>query len=168
MATGVLDLTEQLMPDPSSTTGPAWLPSANYNANDLHKAIEVLVFPDGSVKIVASCRFILPTDFASGAVFKIRWYAIPTSGDAVVTVDYNCPAVGESADPSSFTRSLSATETVPATSKLIKETTLAATDGDFAAGDTVMVSIGRNLASGSDTLADNLLLLSARFEYTTT
>jgi hypothetical protein len=161
-----LDLTDALVPDPASTTGPYWQPSAILDANDLHDGIQVLAFPDGSTKIFASTRFRFPSDYGSSGQWVIRWKTTATTGNVVWDVDYNALAVGESADPSSYTQSQTVTSGADATARDIVEATITPTDSNFAAGDTVFVSVGRDLADGSDTMAATAELIEFGFNYT--
>jgi hypothetical protein len=165
MATITMDLTDALVPDPTNTAAPYWQPSSILDANDLHDGIPVLVFPDGSTKIGASCRFKVPQNYVGTPVFVVRWKTAATTGDVVWDVDYNAIAVNEPGDPSAYTESLTATDSADATARDLNDASMSATAGNFAAGDTVFVTVSRDLANGSDTLADEAELVEFVFQY---
>lgn len=161
-----LDLTDALVADPASTTGPYWQPSAILDVNDLHDGLPILAFPNGSVKIVGSCRFRFPSDYGSGGQWVVTWKSSGTTGSVVWDVDYNAIAVGEPGDPVAYTESQTVTSPADATARDIVEATITPTGGNFAAGDRVFVSVGRDLADGADTLAATAELVEFGFQYT--
>ena len=165
MATHVIDLTDALVPDPSNTAAPYWQPASILDTNDLHDGVQYLIFPDGSTKIGAMCRFTVPQNFVGTAVWKVRWKSAATSGDVVWDVDYNAIAVGESGDPSSVTENDTATDTVPGTTELLADIDVTPTSGNFAVGDTVLVTLSRDSTDAADTMADEAELVGFQFSY---
>lgn len=165
MATHTLDLTDALVPDPTNTAAPYWQPSSILDANDLHDGIPVLVFPDGSTKIGASCRFKVPQNYVGTPKFTVRWKTTATTGDVVWDVDYNAIAVNEPGDPSAYTESLTGTDTADATARDLNDCEMSATAGNFAVGDTVFVTVSRDLVNASDTLAASAELVECWFSY---
>lgn len=139
--------------------------SVNYDSNDRYPH-EVTVFADTATKISASCVFRVPRNYVGTPVFAMVTRANATSGDVVWDVEYTAilPDGTESGDPSTDQEALAVTMTVPGTALRPKEATVAATAGNFAAGDLVMVKLSRDGAA-SDTLAAAALLESFVFRY---
>lgn len=165
MATHTMDLTGLLTPDPSQTAPCYWAPVSILDTNDKHKGDQVLCFPDGSVKTIASCGFRVPDNYVGTAKFIVIWKTTLTSGAVVWDVDYNAIAVGESMDPSSFDESLTVTDTAAGTTNFRNDAEVSATSGNFTIGDRVAVSVARDLADGSDTLAGIAQLAGFFFQY---
>lgn len=166
MATHVLDLTGGLVPDPTAATPPVWQPAAILDANDLYDGLPVLKFVDTtSTKNGAQVAFRVPANYVGTAVFLVRYKANGTSGAVVFDVDYRSIAVGESGDPSSHQRSITATDTIPGTARLLDEVTLTATATDFAAGDTVMLTLSRDCTDAADTTTAAIEVVGFVFQY---
>lgn len=154
-----------MSPDVSLTAPCYWTPASTLDTNDQHKGLYVLAFPDGSVKTIASCKFRVPDDYVGTPKFIVVWKTTLTSGAVVWDVDYTCVAVAETLDPSSFTRSLSVTDSVSGTTNHRNDAEVSGTAGDFAVGDEVLVNVARDLADGSDTAAGIAQLVGFYFQY---
>ena len=166
MATREILLRDALSPDPTNASAPFWQPASILDANDLHDGLQVLVFPDGSTKIGAMVEFELPTNYVGTPTFVIRWKSAATTGDVVWDVDYNTIGVGETGDPSAYTESLTVTDTVAGTARLDSEVSVAATAGNFAVGDRVLITLSRDLVDSNDTMADEAELIGFKLTFT--
>lgn len=160
-----LALTHDLAVDPAAAA-PSWQPAAALDANDLHDGLRVLVYPDGADPAIASAAFRFPADYGGGGQWVIRWKSAATAGGVVWAVGYNAIAVGESADPVAYAQAQKVTSAAAATARDIVEAAITPAGGNFAAGDTVMVSVARDLADGNDTMADEAELVEFGFNYT--
>lgn len=111
--------------------------------------------------------FEVPQDYVDTANIVIVWTATLTSGNVVWDFDYR--AVGgndtESLDQSGTQESVSGTDAAPSAAHERLEVTIALTDGNLAAGDTVEFYLPRDGADASDTMAGSALLFEAFFEY---
>lgn len=162
MATHDLELVDGLLPSSNNVFPNA---SVAYDTNDRYPH-EALVFQDTATKVGASGRFRVPQNYASAPKFCPVYRVGVASGDVVWDVEYTAIAVNgtESGDPSTDQEALSVTSTVPGTSLRPKEEVIAATAGNFAAGDLVLVTISRDGAA-ADTAAADVLLESFVFRY---
>ena len=129
---------------------------------------EVWVYDDTSTDLIVHGRFVVPSDWSSGATFKIYWTSTVTSGNVRWQVGYRAIAAGESMDQATAVETEEVTDAAPGTAHLLQVVDVGSpTDGNFAAGDVVEVRIVRE---GSDTTNDTMsgaaILFDARFEYT--
>lgn len=117
--------------------------------------------------------FRMPSDYDSAPTLKIQFkMASATTGNVIVVgrVAAITPGDATDADAKVFgSANTSAATAVPATTAgKIGEISLAlSTNDSLAAGDWVVVYFGRDGASGSDTAAGDLELVSLNLEYTT-
>lgn len=165
MATVTWDLTALLSPDPTNSAPCYWGPASLLNTNDQHDGIQHLFFPNGSAKTTASLAIRVAENYVDTLKFIVRWKSTTTSGDVVWDVDYNSVAVGETADPSGYQRSITVTDTVAGTTNLESECDLTGTDADLAVGDRLQISLSRDLADGADTMSGTAELLGFYMQF---
>ena len=126
------------------------------------------IFDDSATRDGLHGTFEVPPDYASGADLIIIWTAIATSGDVEWDFDYR--AVGgndsESLDQATAQESVNANDTAPSAVNERMELSVALTDGNFAAGDTVEFILARDGTDGGDDMSAAAILIDARFDYT--
>jgi hypothetical protein len=163
MSTIYLDKTGSFCsPDTSGSVFPA--PMSAYLTNKIHPNLQRFCFADTATKIGLLGGFKIPNDFVSGAYIGLNLITTAITGNGVWVVDYNSPAIGESADPAAFVRSPTTMLAAPGTTLLIANTEIALTDGDLAKLDDFMATISRN-GAGADTIAATIMLLGVYFKY---
>lgn len=151
-----------MLPDSS---GNVWLePASITQTNDRYPQL-VARFKDTATKDSLGFRFQVPPNYVSSPAFKIVWTTTATSGNAIWTVDYSSGGPTASLDPSADEESLTVTTAAPGSSQTgVVSTVGSATAGNFAAGDICQGKISRN-GAGSDTIAADLVIYEAYFEY---
>lgn len=143
----------------SAGTPPANAPAITYN---------VLAFNDTTDQ-TCSWAFRLPSDYLSGGLIVVQWYAVAVAGNVVLkagiapvrlnnddldtTLAYNGP-------------NLSGTVAVPGTSGRLLETSWALTMTNVAPGLPVSIFLGRDADNAADTAVGNLNVFTVEFEYT--
>lgn len=164
MATQRIDLLSRLDQDPSGNV--YWKPSSIDDANDRFPH-RVLAFKDTGTKISISGQFTVPKNWTStnGSKIIIRWKTTATTGDVVWDVEYKAVAAGESLDPSTDDEALTVTDTAAGTARLANDCEVALTEANLAVDDTVLFTIARDGASGSDTLAAEAHIEEIWLEY---
>jgi hypothetical protein len=98
----------------------------------------------------------------------LTWLTVPIAGAVVWDVDYRAIATAatESGDPTTWQESVtSGPITVPGTTLRIVETMLNLTAGNFAVDDFVQMEISRDGTDVADTVAGDVILLDAEFEW---
>ena len=123
-------------------------------------------YTNTSVKTVLGGNFIIPQNFVSAPVFRIRWTTTATTGDIVWDVDYvSIAASGETFDPAAVQRNVTVTTTAPGTTQLGVQSSLSGTASDMAAGDLVQFGIARDETDVADTMAADAVVYAIIFEY---
>jgi hypothetical protein len=152
-----------LTPDPAG--GAYWQPASILDTNDLYPGAEVLVFPDTGTKIAAFCRIPVPKNYVGTAKIGLRWKTSATTGDVVWDADYRSIAVNEPGDPTTHQESVTVTDTADPTARDLNDAEMSLTSANLAVDDTLHISIARDGANGSDTLAAPAELIDAWLEY---
>lgn len=153
---------------PHNSGGVYWQPASILDANDLYPSVPVLVFTDSGTKIGASCMIPVPKNYVGTAKVGVRWKTTATSGDVVWDVDYRSIAANEPGDPSSHQEALTVTDTADVTARDLNDADVTLTSSNLAVDDSLFVTISRDGASGSDTMAASAELLDAWLEYSDT
>ena len=117
-----------------------------------------------------ACSFVMPGDYASAPVLKVKWYSARTSAE---TVQWGCkvlaitPGAAEDVPTKNYASTNVATATTcPANTNDLAETTITLTNADsVAAGDLVTLILYRDV-SGDDAAGD-AYMLGCEFQYTT-
>jgi hypothetical protein len=151
------------------TSGNVWIEPAavNFGSNDRYP-VNVVAFADTATRIGVGVRFRVPDDYTgAAAALKVEWSTPATSGLADWEFDYT--AVGgddvETFDPAGDQESAGTTDAASGTARRKQTATIALTPGNFAAGDEVLGTLFRD-GSESDTIAANVYVFSAVFQYT--
>jgi hypothetical protein len=122
----------------------------------------------------ATWPFIVPTDYASAFVLKLKFkMTSATTGDVIMIGRLACVTAGDTTDVDAKAfdaANTSAATTVPATTAgKMGEISITMTNADSAtAGDYGVLYVARDGASGSDTAAGDLELIGVALNYTTT
>jgi putative transposon-encoded protein len=149
------------------TSGDVFLESYAVKAtNDFWKKL-VVVFDDTATKIGLHGSFSVPQNYVGTANLVIVWTSTATSGDVEWDFDYR--AVGgndsESLDQATAQESVNANDTAPSATDERMEISIALTDANFLAGDTVSFVLYRDGTDGGDTIAASVTLHDLFFEY---
>lgn len=163
MATHRLYFGGLLVPDTSGNV--YWQPASILDSNDLYPTVPVLVFADSGTKIGASCVLPVPKNYVGTAKIGGRWKTTATTGDVVFDVDYRSIATNEPGDPSSHQESLTVTDTADGTARDLNDFEVTPTASNLAVDDSLFITISRDGANGSDTLAASVELVDAWLEY---
>lgn len=152
------------VPDP---TGEVFLEPYSIKAtNDVWKNL-VVVFSDSGTRIGIYGLFDVPQDYVDTANVIFVWTSTAIIGD--VEWDFEYRAVGgndiESLDQAGTQESVNANDTAPSAAHERMEISIALTDGNFAAGDTVEFFAVRDGTDAGDTMAVSALLFGLFFEY---
>ncbi len=116
--------------------------------------------------------FRMPVNYASAPVVKIQYkMASATSGNVILLASLAAVTPGDATDVDAkvfATANTASAATVPSTAGYLDQVSIALTNDDgVAAGDFVVLRVGRDGASGSDTASGDLELVACAFEYTT-
>lgn len=123
------------------------------------------IFNDNSTRNELFGVFAVPQDYSDGANVVIVWTTTATSGDVEWDFDYNAVGGTETID-GTVQQSVNSADTAPSATDERTELTIALTDGNFAAGDTVTFLIARDASDGGDTItAVAVQLVELFFEY---
>ena len=135
--------------------------------NDLYDRL-VLIYTDTATRIGAAGHFPVPQNYSAGAKIGIVWTVASSAGTTTV-FDFDYTAIGgvESLDPSADQESVTFQDATPTTALGRLEVSATLTAANFAAGDNVSFELFRDGADSSDTLAADLIVWDAFFEYTT-
>lgn len=154
----------QTKPD---STGDVWVEPYAIKATNDQWNHYVMVFSDTSTRIGVYGLFTVPQNYTDTANLVIIWAATVTSGDVEWDFDYRATGGNdtESLDQSGTQESVNSNDTAPSAANERMEITIALTDGNFAAGDTVQFFLARDGSDSGDTLSGDVLLFEAYFEY---
>ena len=126
----------------------------------------VAVFNDTASRDGLHGSFDVPQNYVDTANLIVVWTSVATSGNAIWDFDYR--AVGgndsESLDQTGNQESVSVTDAAPSATDERMEVSISLTDGNFAAGDTVLFTLFRD-GTDSDTINGALQLVGLFFEY---
>lgn len=151
-------------PDPGDTVH--FEPYTINATNDVW-ALLVAIFPDDSTRTLLHGVFAVPQNYNTNADVVIVWTSTAVAGD--VEWDFEYRAVGgndtESLDQAGTQESENANDTAPSAANERMEITIALTNGNFAAGDTVTFALARDGTDGGDTMAADAMLFELFFEY---
>ena len=151
-------------PDPGDTV---FFEPYTINATNDVWAPLVAIFPDDSTRTGLHGVFAVPQNYNDGADVVIVWTSTATAGDVEWDFDYR--AVGgndsESLDQAGTQESVNSNDTAPGTAHYRLVFTIALTDGNLAAGDTVEWALFRDGTDGGDTMAADAMLFELFFEY---
>lgn len=127
----------------------------------------VLVLNDSGTRIGIYGKFAVPIEYVDTANLVIVWTSTAIVGDVEFDFDYR--AVGgndtESLDQAGTQESVNSNDTAPSAAYERMELTIALTDGNFAAEDTVEFFFPRDGTDGGDTMAAAALVFGLFFEY---
>lgn len=130
-------------------------------------APNIFVFNDSGTRIGIYGLFAVPQNYVDTANVVLVWTSTATSGDIEFDFDYR--AVGgndsESLDQAGTQETVNSNDTAPSAAHERMELTVALTDGNFAAGDTVEFFAVRDGTDAGDTMAAAMLLFDLFFEY---
>ncbi len=121
-----------------------------------------------TTRVGITMRVAIPQEFVAAPTFIIVWTSTILTNDVVWDVDYRNVTGNdsESLDQSGEDETLSVTDTAPSAAWERMETSVAATVGNFAAGDTLQVSLFCDGTDGSDTLIGERMLEDFLLQYT--
>lgn len=127
----------------------------------------VAIFNDTAARNGLRGAFAVPQNYVDTANVVIVWTATATSGDVEFDFDYR--AVGgndiESLDQATAQESVNANDTAPSAVNERMEISIALTDGNFAAGDTVQFELFRDGTDAGDTMSAAAIVHQVLFEY---
>jgi len=127
----------------------------------------VTVFNDTSARDGLRGTFPVPINYVDTANLVIVWTSTAITGDVEWDFDYR--AVGgndaESFDQSGTQQSVNGNDTAPSATDERMEFTIALTDSNFAAEDTVQFELFRDGTDSGDTISAAVLLFELFFEY---
>jgi len=126
----------------------------------------VAVFNDTAAKDELYGKFQVPQNYVGTPKFVVSWNTTATSGDIELDVDYRAVAAGESMDQATAQEALNQNDTAGGSTDLLQEALLAATAGNFAAGDEVEFILARDGTDGGDTMSAAAMVHGIYFEYT--
>lgn len=154
----------QTVPD---TTGEAYFEPYTLNATNDQWANLVLILEDTANRHGVYGVFDVPQNYVDTANLVVVWTATATSGDVEFDFDYR--AVGgndtESLDQSGTQESVNSNDTAPSAVNERMEISIALTDGNFSAGDTVEYFFPRDGTDAGDTMAADCMVFDLFFEY---
>lgn len=127
----------------------------------------VLVMNDTATRNGVYGVFDVPQNYVGTANLVVVWTSTATSGDIEADFDYR--AVGgndtESLDQSGTQETVNSNDTAPSAAHERMELSIALTDGNFSAGDTVEFFFARDGTDAGDTMAAAALIFGLFFEY---
>lgn len=143
-------------------------PATVKGTNDFFQA-HVLVFNDSGADDEIFGRFTVPQNYSSAANLVVVWTTTATSGDWEIGIAYR--AVGgndaESLDQATAQEALLSgnNDTAPSATDERMTFTIALTDANFAAGDTVQFIFSREGADGGDGISAAIRVFHLLFEF---
>ena len=143
-------------------------PASVKGSNDFFDGM-VLVFNDSGNDDEIFGRFTVPQNYSSTANLVVVWTTTATSGDWEIGFAYR--AVGgndaESLDQATAQEALLSgnNDTAPSSTDERMEFTIALTDANFAAGDTVQFIFSREGADGGDGISAAIRVFALYFEF---
>ena len=149
------------------TTGDAFFEPYTIKAtNDVWGHL-VLVLNDTATDIGIFGKFAVPIEYVDTANLVIVWTSTAVAGDA--EFDFMYRAVGgndtESLDQAGSQEDVNSNDTAPSAANERMELTIALTDGNFTAEDTVEFFFSRDGTDAGDTLAAAVMVFGLFFEY---
>jgi hypothetical protein len=153
---------------PDSSGDVFFEPATIKGTNDFFQGL-VLVFNDSGADDELFGRFNVPKNYVDTANLVIVWTTTATSGDVEWGIAYR--AVGgndaESLDQATAQEALLSgnNDTAPSATDERMEFTIALTDGNFAADDTVQFIFSREGADGGDSISAAVRVFDLFFEY---
>lgn len=154
---------------PDSTAGDSFFEPFSIKAvNDQWNHL-VPIFNDTASRDGIMGVFDVPQNYTDTANAIIVWTTSSTAGNVVWDFDYR--AVGgndtESLDQAGTQESVGSTDEAPTSPFERMELSIALTDANFAAGDTVQFEINRDGTDSGDTMSAAAMLVGLQFEYST-
>lgn len=128
-----------------------------------------LVFADSATKDSAYLAFEVPQNYVGTAKFGLVWTAQVTTGNVLWEFAYRTVGGDDttSLDQATAEETLTITDAAPtATDRRLLPTMVAATAGNFTAGETVELKFSRDGSSATDTMAGAASLFYIVFQYT--
>jgi len=125
----------------------------------------VLIFNDSGNEDDFHGSFVVPENYVGSANFYMKWVSTATTGEFRVEFLYRAIADTEDGDPATAQETVTSDETVDGTALDINTTTMALTDGNFAAGDVVQFILRRDGADVADDMGAAAIILAAMFQY---
>lgn len=151
---------------PDSTGTCFFEPYSIKATNDVWKH-GVFIFNDTAARHGLYGLFDVPQNYTDTANLVIVWTSTAVANDVEWDLDYR--AVGgndiESLDQAGTQESVNTNDTAPSAANERMEITIALTDGNFAAGDTVEFFFARDGTDAGDTMAAAAMLFGLFFEY---
>jgi hypothetical protein len=127
----------------------------------------VLIFNDTANRMALHGKFNVPKNYVDTANLVVVWTSTATSGDVEWDFDYR--AVGgndlESLDQTGTQQTVNSNDTAPSAANERMEISIALTDGNFAADDTVEFLLARDGTDAGDTMAAAAIVFDVFFEY---
>lgn len=164
MATQRIPILGDATPDSSGEVRPAVY--TEIATNDFWEH-QVWVFEDGSTKISLHGTFRVPEAYVDSASLELVWGTTATTGDVEWEFDYR--AVGgndtESLDQATAQENVGSNDTAPSSTDNRMTFSISLTDGNFLAGDTVQFKLSRDNSDAGDTIAADVFLVSAEFQF---
>lgn len=128
--------------------------------------VDLLAYVQGSNKRGASVAFRVPEDYVGTAAIVVAWASSSTAGSNVVwDVDYRAVASAESFNQATNQENVSTTTADSTTAWNQVVSTLSLTSSNLVAGDVVTLTVARDQADASDTLAADVLVWGIWFKY---
>ena len=148
-------------------TGDAFFEPYSIKAtNDVWRHL-ILVLKDTATDHGVYGQFAVPMNYVDTANLVIDWTSTAVAGDA--EYDFMYRAVGgddaESLDQAGSQEDVNSNDTAPSAANERMELTIALTDGNFAAEDTVEFFFSRDGTDVGDTMAAAALVFGLFFEY---
>ena len=110
--------------------------------------------------------FSVPQNYSSAANLIVIWTCNPTSGSVEWDFDYIAVGGNDTEDlDGTLDESVNAADVAPSAAHERLEISISLTDGNFAAGDTVLFLFARDGTDAGDTLAGDAFLFGLEFEY---
>ena len=127
----------------------------------------IVVFNDTASRDGIHGSFNVPKDYTDTANLIVVWTTTATTGDVEWDFDYR--AVGgndsESLDQATAQESVNSNDTAPSATDERMEISIALTDGNFAADDTVSFTLFRDGTDAGDTISAAVQIHDLLFEY---
>ncbi len=127
----------------------------------------VVVFNDTSTRDGLGGGFEVPSNYVDTANLIVVWTSTATSGDVEWDFDYRATGGNdaESLDLANVQEGVNANDTAPSATDERMVISIALTDGNFAANDTVSYGFFRDGTDGGDGIAAAVMLFGLFFEY---
>lgn len=143
-----------------------YVPLSALATNDLWEHL-VAAFEDGSTRTGLRGSFTVPEEYVDTANLIIVWATSATSGDVEWDFDYR--AVGgndlESLDQATAQESVNTNDTAGSAAWERMEISIALTDTNLVAGDTVQCELFRDKSDAGDTIAATVAVFDVLLEF---